>query len=57
MPCGNTIEPRIDLLGLRIVDAQPDRDLDRLIELRAVISLECLDRFRNRHRVFFFLFR
>ncbi len=33
-----------DLLGLRVVDAQPDRDLDRLVELRAFEALERLHR-------------
>ena len=27
-----------DLIGLLVVDAQPDRDVDRLIELRAVVT-------------------
>ena len=40
-----------DLVGLRGVDAQPDRDLDRLIELRAVETLERLDRLGHRQRV------
>ena len=48
MPCGSTIDPRIDLLGLRLVDAQPNGDLDRLVELRAVKFLERLHRLGQR---------
>ena len=41
-----------DLLGLRVVDAQSDRDLDRLVELRAVESLDRFHRIRHRQRIF-----
>ena len=53
MPCGKHDRAADDLVGLRLIDAQPDRDLDRLVELRAVVTLEHVDRFGNRHRIFF----
>ena len=43
------------LFGLGVVDAQADRDFDRLIELRAVETLEGFDGFGNGHRIFFTL--
>ena len=43
VPWGSTSEPRTDLVGLLGIDAEIDRHVDRLVELRGRVLLDDLD--------------